>query len=63
MLYLISPAFFMGPSFSDKLILLADKCDGKVLDTDEGPYRMVLPSDKRHARWLRQMKGLTVKKL
>jgi len=51
------------PSFSDKLILLADKCDGKALSTDDGPYRMILPSDKRHARWLRQLKGLTVKKL
>ncbi|MFT3879766.1 MAG: molybdopterin-dependent oxidoreductase [Gemmatales bacterium] len=51
------------PSFSDKVILLADKCDGKALGTDEGPFRMILPSDKRHARWLRQVKGLTVKKL
>ena len=40
------------PSFSDKLILLADKRDGQALNADEG-----------HARWLRQVKGLTVKKL
>lgn len=51
------------PSFSDKVILLADKCDGNALGTDEGPYRMILPSDKRHARWLRQVKGVTIKKL
>lgn len=51
------------PSFSDKVILLADKCDGKALGADEGPFRMILPSDKRHARWLRQVKGLMVKKL
>ncbi len=51
------------PSFSDKLILLADKCDGKALNSDEGPYRMILPGDKRHARWLRQVKGFAVKKL
>jgi len=51
------------PSFSDKLILLADKRDGQSLNADEGPFRMIIPSDKRHARWLRQVKGLTVKKL
>ena len=51
------------PSFSDKLVLLADKRDGQALNADEGPFRMVIPSDKRHARWLRQVKGLTVKKV
>lgn len=51
------------PSFNDKLILLADRRDGQTLNADEGPFRMVIPSDKRHARWLRQVKELTVKKL
>lgn len=51
------------PSFSDKLIIVADKRDGKPLVTDEGPYRLVIPTDKRHARWLRQVKTLTVKKM
>lgn len=51
------------PSFSDKLIILADKRDGQALNADEGPYRMIVPGDKRHARWLRQVKGLVVKKL
>lgn len=45
------------PSFCDKLILLADKRDGQSLNVDEGPFRMVIPSDKRHVRWLRQVKG------
>lgn len=51
------------PSFSDRLIIVADKRDGKPLVADEGPYRLVIPTDKRHARWLRQVKEFTVKKL
>lgn len=51
------------PTFSDKVIIIADKRDGKPLVADEGPYRLVIPTDKRHARWLRQVKGFTVKKL
>ena len=50
------------PSYSDKLILPADKRDGQALNADEGPFRLVIPSDKRHARWLRQVKVLMVKK-
>jgi hypothetical protein len=53
----------VDPSFSDKLILLADKRDGKALGQDEGPYRFVVPSDKRRARWLRQVKTIQVRKL
>lgn len=50
------------PSFSDKLIMLAYKKDGKALGSDEGPFRIIAPGDKRHARWLRQVKSLEVKK-
>jgi hypothetical protein len=51
------------PSFSDKLILLADKRAGAALNADEGPWRILVPSDKRRARWLRQVKSIVVKKL
>ena len=51
------------PSFSDKVILLADQREGKALSSDEGPLRLIVSSDKRHARGLRGVARLTGKKL
>ena len=40
-------------AFTDRIILLADRRDGKPLDGREGPLRLVVWGDKRHARWVR----------
>ena len=48
------------PAFSDRVILLADRRDGKPLDNREGPLRIVVPGDKRHARWIRGVTTLEV---
>jgi DMSO/TMAO reductase YedYZ molybdopterin-dependent catalytic subunit len=48
------------PNFSDRIILLADRRDGKPLDSREGPLRFVVPGDKRHARWIRRVTTLEV---
>lgn len=48
------------PAFSDRVILLADRRDGKPLDSREGPLRLVVPGDKRHARWIRGVTALEV---
>src|SRR5271156_3064710 len=42
------------PAFTDRVILLANRRDGKPLDSREGPLRFVVPGDKRHARWIRR---------
>ena len=47
-------------AFSDRVIVLADRRDGKPLDTREGPLRLVVPGDKRHARWIRGVTSLEV---
>ncbi len=47
-------------AFSDRVIVLADRRDGKPLDTREGPLRFVVPGDKRHARWIRGVTTLEV---
>ena len=49
------------PGFTDQVILLADHRDGKGLDSREGLLRVVVPNDKRHARWVRGVMSLTVK--
>jgi hypothetical protein len=48
------------PAFSDRVILLADRRDGQPLDNREGPLRLVVPGDKRHARWIRGVDALEV---
>jgi hypothetical protein len=50
----------IDPAFAVREIILADKRDGKPLDTKEGPFRIVAPGDKRPARWIRQVTELKV---
>ncbi len=46
---------------TDKLVLLVDRRDGKPLSGQEGPLRIIVPDEKRHARWVRQIISLVVK--
>ena len=50
----------MDPGFTDKQVVLAFLKDGKAMDSKEGPYRIVIPNDKRPARWIRQVTGLKI---
>jgi hypothetical protein len=50
----------LDPAFTDRVILLADRRDGKPLDEREGPLRIVVPGEKRAARWVRQVVALKV---
>jgi hypothetical protein len=50
----------LDPGFTDRLILLADKADGHPLDAKEGPFRIVIPDEKRMARWVRQVTSLKI---
>jgi hypothetical protein len=47
-------------AFTDKQIILAFLKDGKPLDDKEAPYRIVIPDEKRMARWVRQVTALKV---
>jgi len=50
----------LDPGFTDRVILLADKADGHPLDSKEGPFRVVVPGERRMARWVRQVTTLKV---
>jgi DMSO/TMAO reductase YedYZ molybdopterin-dependent catalytic subunit len=52
----------LDPAFTDRVILLADHRDGKPLGAKEGPLRIVVPGEKRQARWVRQVIALKVGK-
>jgi DMSO/TMAO reductase YedYZ molybdopterin-dependent catalytic subunit len=48
----------IDPSTGGAIAILADRHDGKPLGADEGPLRMILPGDKRPARWVRQVAAI-----
>jgi hypothetical protein len=50
----------IDPEMTDRVVLLADRKDGKPFDAKEGPYRLVVPHDKRHSRWVRQVNRISV---
>lgn len=52
----------LDPAFTDQIIILADRRDGKALPEAEGPWRMVLPNEKRQARWVRKVVALTIRR-
>lgn len=45
----------VDPAFTDKVVLLADTADGKPLGEGQGPFRLVVPGDKRGARGARMV--------
>lgn len=47
--------------FTDKVVLLADRRNGKPLSEKEGPVRIVVPDEKRQARWIRQVKSIAAR--
>jgi hypothetical protein len=47
-------------AFIDRRFVLAFLQDGKPLDDKQGPYRIVIPDEKRMARWVRQVTTLKI---
>jgi hypothetical protein len=52
----------LDPEITDRVILLADTRDGQPLSPREGPFRIIVPGEKRPARWVRQVTTVTVRK-
>jgi hypothetical protein len=52
----------LEPELTDRVILLADTKDGQPLSPREGPFRIIVPGEKRPARWVRQVSAITVYK-
>ena len=53
----------LDPAMRDAVPIVTDRCDGKPLDDKEGPFRVIVPGEKRPARWIRQVTGVEVLKL
>ena len=50
----------LDPAFTNELALVADHRDGQPVSATEGPFRIVVPHEKRPARWVRQVTRLKV---
>jgi DMSO/TMAO reductase YedYZ molybdopterin-dependent catalytic subunit len=50
----------LDPGMSEKKVLLAFRRDGKELDAEAGPLRLVIADEKRHSRWVRRVTELEV---
>lgn len=49
------------PDFNPRTILVVDRQDGQPLPESQAPYRLLIPGDKRPARWARMLTGFEVR--
>ncbi len=50
----------IDPEFTNQIIVLAYEVDGASLRKVEGPFRLVVPHDKKQARWVREIRSIKV---
>ncbi len=50
----------LDSTFRDSEILLADCRDGKPLEGTDGRLRLIIPHEKRYARWVRQIVAMSI---
>jgi DMSO/TMAO reductase YedYZ molybdopterin-dependent catalytic subunit len=53
----------LSADFTDKTILLADSRDGKPLTEKEGFWQIIVPDEKKHGRWVRQVTTIKLVKI
>ena len=51
----------IDPFLSPQTILLADRVNGASLSNADGPLKLIVPNDKRHRRWVRQVARIEVR--
>lgn len=50
----------LDPTLGARRVLLVDRCGGERLAANVGPLRLIVPQDQRPARWVRQVRTITV---
>jgi DMSO/TMAO reductase YedYZ molybdopterin-dependent catalytic subunit len=50
----------LNPGIGGVEVLVADTLDGAALGEGSGPFRLVVPGDKRAARWVRMLRSIRV---
>lgn len=52
----------IDPAFTERTILLVDRRDHQPLSPHDGPLQVIVPGEKRHARWVRQVTAFTIRR-
>jgi hypothetical protein len=47
-------------SFAEKVVLLVDRKDGAPLAPSDGPFQLIVPDERRPARWVRNVTRISV---
>ncbi len=47
-------------SYTDHIVLIADTKDGTPIGADGGPYRLIVPFEKRQARWVKNATDISL---
>ena len=50
----------LDAALTGKIIILADERDGKPLDPKHGPFQIIVPDEKHHVRWVRNVREIDV---
>jgi DMSO/TMAO reductase YedYZ molybdopterin-dependent catalytic subunit len=50
----------LDSTFTDSDILVADTLDGAPLGPSQGPFKLVVPHEKKPTRWVRMLKSMTL---
>ena len=50
----------LDSSFTDGVVILADRRNGSPLEAKDGPYRLIVGADRRPTRWVRNVTGIEV---
>jgi hypothetical protein len=50
----------LDAGFTDRLVMLADRKNGAPLGATDGPFQLIVPDEKRPARWVRQVRRIRV---
>jgi DMSO/TMAO reductase YedYZ molybdopterin-dependent catalytic subunit len=53
----------LDPDLSGDRVIVADRADGKPIEGDRGPFRIVVPQDTRGARSIRMLERLEIVRL
>lgn len=50
----------LDPTITDKIVLVADRRNGSPIGADLGPFHIVVPGEKHHMRWVRNVTEVAV---
>lgn len=51
----------LDAAFTDRVVILASQVDGQPLPEGKGPFRIVVPGEKKPARWIWEVTAMTVR--